>query len=102
MYLTASRPDIMFAVCYCARYQSNPRESHKIVVKRIFRYLKGTPQLGLWYPRNEDFEFIAYSDSDHGDCKLDRKSVTGGCQYLGNRLVSWQCKKADYCIYFYR
>jgi hypothetical protein len=93
MYLTASRPDIMFAVCYCARFQSNPRESHEIAVKRIFRYLKGTPQLGLWYPRNEDFDLIAYSDSDHGGCKLDRKSVTGGCQYLGNRLVSWQCKK---------
>ncbi|KAK1415074.1 hypothetical protein QVD17_30844 [Tagetes erecta] len=93
MYLTASRPDIMYAVCVCARYQSDPKESHLVAVKRIFRYLKGKPNLGLWYPYEGNFELYSYSDSDFGGCALDRKSTTGGCQFLGPRLVSWQCKK---------
>ncbi|KAK1414964.1 hypothetical protein QVD17_30730 [Tagetes erecta] len=93
MYLTASRPDIMYSVCVCARYQSDPKESHLVAVKRIFRYLKGKPNLGLWYPYEGNFELYSYSDSDFGGCALDRKSTTGGCQFLGPRLVSWQCKK---------
>ncbi|KAI3763409.1 hypothetical protein L1987_53867 [Smallanthus sonchifolius] len=93
MYLTASRPDIMFAVCQCARYQANPKLSHLNVVKRIFKYLKGKPRLGLWYPKDSEFNLFAFTDSDHGGCNLDRKSTTGGCQFLGERLVSWQCKK---------
>ncbi|KAD3067019.1 hypothetical protein E3N88_34899 [Mikania micrantha] len=93
MYLTASRPDIMFSVCQCAKYQANPKASHLIAVKKIFRYLVGKPKLGLWYPKNSEFRLFAYSDSDFGGCNLDRKSTTGGCQYLGDRLVSWQCKK---------
>ncbi|KAK1419452.1 hypothetical protein QVD17_28620 [Tagetes erecta] len=93
MYLTASRPDIMYAVCVCARYQSDPKESHLVAVKRIFRYLKGKPNLGLWYPYEGNFELYSYSDSDFGGYALDRKSTTGGCQFLGPRLVSWQCKK---------
>ncbi|KAD5508036.1 hypothetical protein E3N88_15739 [Mikania micrantha] len=92
MYLTASRPDIMFSVCQCARYQANPKASYLIAVKRIFRYLFGKPRLGLWYPKNSKFKLFAYSDIDFGGCNLDRKSTTGGCQYLGDRLVSWQCK----------
>jgi len=93
MYLTASRPDIMFAVCNCARYQSDPKESHLTAVKRIFRYLKGKPRLGLWYPKNSPMKLHAYTDSDYGGCNLDRKSTTGGCQLIGDRLISWQCKK---------
>jgi hypothetical protein len=93
LYLTASRPDIMFSTCLCARFQSDPKESHLIAVKRIFRYLKGTPNLGLWYPRESDFSLIGYSDSDYAGCKIDRKSTTGTCQFLGNRLVSWASKK---------
>jgi hypothetical protein len=93
MYLTASRPDIMFAVCICARFQSNPKETHLKAVKRILRYLKGQPALGLWYPVEGNFDFIAYTDSDFGGCNFDRKSTSGGCQFLGSRLVSWQCKK---------
>ncbi|KAI3743509.1 hypothetical protein L1987_61219 [Smallanthus sonchifolius] len=93
MYLTASRPDIMFAVCLCSRFQSQPKESHMIAVKRIFRYLKGKPRLGLWYSKQQSFDFKAYTDSDYGGCNLDRKSTSGGCQFLGDRLVSWQCKK---------
>ncbi|GKC27742.1 putative ribonuclease H-like domain-containing protein [Tanacetum coccineum] len=93
MYLTASRPDIMFAVCACARFQVTPKASHLNVVKRIFRYLKHQPKLGLWYPKDSPFELEAYSDSDYGGASLDRKSTTGGCQFLGRRLISWQCKK---------
>ncbi|KAD4385679.1 hypothetical protein E3N88_25848 [Mikania micrantha] len=93
MYLTASRPNIMFSFCQSARYQANPMASHLIAVKRIFRYLVGKPRLGLWYPKNYEFHLFAYSDSDFGGCNLDRKSTTGGCQYFGDRLVSWQCKK---------
>ncbi|KAC9209899.1 hypothetical protein E3N88_46193 [Mikania micrantha] len=93
MYLTASRPDIMFATCLCARYQSKLRVSHLIAVKRILRYLKGTLELGLWYPNDDNFELTAYSDSDYGGCKRDFKSTSAGCQFFGNRLVTWQCKK---------
>ncbi|GJU86104.1 putative ribonuclease H-like domain-containing protein, partial [Tanacetum coccineum] len=93
MYLTASRPDIMFSVCACSRFQVTPKISHLQAVKRIFRYLKGKPKLGLWYPRESSFDLIAYSDSDYGGANLDRKSITGGCQFLGHRLISWQCKK---------
>ncbi|GJW81532.1 hypothetical protein Tco_0145507 [Tanacetum coccineum] len=93
MYLTASRPDIRFAVCACARFQVTPKTSHLLAVKRIFRYLKGKSTLGLWYSRDSPFELVAYTDSDYVGATLDRKSTTGGCQFLGNRLISWQCKK---------
>ncbi|GJZ23402.1 putative ribonuclease H-like domain-containing protein [Tanacetum coccineum] len=93
MYLTASRPDIMFAVCACARFQVTPKASHLNAVKRIFRYLKHQPKLGLWYPRDSPFELEAFLDSDYEGASLDRKSTTGGCQFLGRRLISWQCKK---------
>ncbi|GJW95283.1 putative ribonuclease H-like domain-containing protein [Tanacetum coccineum] len=93
MYLTSSRPDIMFAVCACARYQVNPKVSHLYIVKRIFRYLKGQPKLGLLYPKDSPFDLVAYTDSDYVGASLDRKSTIGGCQFLGSRLISWQCKK---------
>nr|GEX14603.1 hypothetical protein [Tanacetum cinerariifolium] len=93
MYLTASRPDIIFAICAYARHQVTPKECHLHVVKRIFRYLKGHPKLGLWYPKESPFDMVAYSDSDYGGATQERKSTTGGCQFLGRRLVSWQCKK---------
>ncbi|KAK1415097.1 hypothetical protein QVD17_30868 [Tagetes erecta] len=80
-------------VCVCARYQSDPKVSHLIAIKRILRYLKGKPNLSLWYPYNGNFELYSYSASDYGGCTLDRKSTTGGCQFLGPHLVSWQCKK---------
>nr|GEV50449.1 hypothetical protein [Tanacetum cinerariifolium] len=78
MYLTASRPDVMFSVCACARHQVTPKECHLHAVKRIFRYLKGHPKLGL---------------CDYGGATQDCKSTTKGCQFLGRRLISWQCKK---------
>ena len=93
LYLTASRPDIMFATSMCARYQADPKESHLAAVKRIFRYLKGTPALGLWYPRDSPFDLIGYTDADHAGCPIDRKSTSGGCQFLGHRLISWSSKK---------
>ncbi|GJY44155.1 hypothetical protein Tco_0432368 [Tanacetum coccineum] len=93
MYLTTSRPDIMFAVCACARFQVTPKTSHLLAVKIIFRYLKGKPILGLWYSKDSPFELVAYTDSDYARATQDRKFTTGGCQFLGNRLISWQCKK---------
>ncbi|KAD4385880.1 hypothetical protein E3N88_26049 [Mikania micrantha] len=93
MYLTASRPDIMFATCVCARFQAAPKESHLIAVKRIFRYLQGTQSLGIWYSTGHSCKLVAFSDSDYAGCKLTRKSTCGGCQFLGNCLVSWQSKK---------
>ena len=93
LYLTASRPDIMFATCLCARFQSCPKESHMIAIKRIFRYLKGTPSLGLWYPKDTGFNLVGYSDADYAGCRVDRKSTSGSCQFLGSRLVSWYSKK---------
>ena len=97
MYLTASRPDIMFSVHLCARYQSNPKESHYQAVKRIFRYLRGTIHLGIWYPKETGFELTSYSDADHAGCKLDRKSTSGSAQFLGDKLVSWSSKKQN-CV----
>nr|GEU42062.1 uncharacterized mitochondrial protein AtMg00810-like [Tanacetum cinerariifolium] len=93
MYLTSSRPDIMFAVCACARFQVTPKASHLYTVKRIFRYLKGKPHLGLWYLKDSPFDLVAHSDSDYAGVSLDIKSITGGCQFFGCRLISWQCKK---------
>ncbi|GJY30928.1 hypothetical protein Tco_0414423 [Tanacetum coccineum] len=93
MYLTASRPDIMFAVCACSRFQVTLKSSHLSAVKRIFRYLKGKPKLGLWYPRVSSFDLESSSDSDYAGANLDRESTTRGCQFLGRRLISWQCKK---------
>nr|GEZ01169.1 hypothetical protein [Tanacetum cinerariifolium] len=93
MYLTSSRPDIMFSVCACSRFQVQTKVSHFHAVKRIFRYLKGQPKLGLWYPNDSPLRLEAFSDSDYAGASLDRKSTIGGCQFLGSRLISWQCKK---------
>ncbi|KAJ9539154.1 hypothetical protein OSB04_031887 [Centaurea solstitialis] len=95
LYLTASRPDIMYSTCLCARYQAEPKESHLTAVKRIFRYLKGTPNLGLWYSKDSGFDLTAYSNSDFAGCKIDRKSTTGGCHLLGGKLVSWTSKEQN-------
>nr|GEW03074.1 ribonuclease H-like domain-containing protein [Tanacetum cinerariifolium] len=85
--------NIMFAVCACARHQVTPKECHLYAVKRIFRYLKGNPKLGLWYPKESPFDLVAYSENDYGGANQDQKSTTRGCQFLGRRLISWQCKK---------
>ncbi|GJS48132.1 retrovirus-related pol polyprotein from transposon TNT 1-94 [Tanacetum coccineum] len=95
MYLTASRPDIAFATFVCARYQARPTVKHLKEVKRIFRYLRQSYNMGLWYPKDSGFELIAYSDADHAGCKDDYKSTSGGLQFLGGKLVSWSSKKQD-------
>ncbi|GJZ10929.1 putative ribonuclease H-like domain-containing protein [Tanacetum coccineum] len=92
MYLTSFRPDNMFSVCASLRFQVQPKVSYLNAVKRIFRYLKG-PNLGLWYPKDSPFILEAFSDSGYEGASLDRKSTTGGCQFLSSRLISWQCKK---------
>src|SRR5262249_9078648 len=95
LYLTASRPDIMFSVCLCSRFQSKPKESHLIAVKRIFRYLADTLDFGLWYPKDRVFDLVSYSDSDFAGCKIDRKGTSGTCQFLGGCLISWSSKKQN-------
>ncbi|GJU25796.1 hypothetical protein Tco_1164417 [Tanacetum coccineum] len=95
MYLTASRPDIAFATFVCARYQARSTEKHLKKVKRIFRYLRQTINMGLWYSKDSAFELIAYSDADHAGCNDDCKSTSGGIQFLGDKLVSWSFKKQD-------
>ncbi|WVZ84461.1 hypothetical protein U9M48_031491 [Paspalum notatum var. saurae] len=90
---TSHRPDIQFAVCLCARYQASPRTSHRQAVKRIFRYLKFTPELGLWYSSGSSLFLRGFSDADHAGCRIDRKSTSGTCQLLGTSLVSWSYRK---------
>jgi hypothetical protein len=97
LYMTTSRsrPDIMFSVCICARFQASPKEAHLVAVKRILRYLKHTPSIGLWYPKGARFQLIGYSDSDYTGCKIDRKGTSGGCHLLGRSRVSWTSKKQN-------
>jgi hypothetical protein len=83
----------MLIVCICARFQAAPKQFHLRVVKRIMRYLVLTPYLGLWYPKGAHFELIGYSDADYAGCKVDRRSTSGTCQFLGRSLVCWSSKK---------
>nr|GEU96195.1 uncharacterized mitochondrial protein AtMg00810-like [Tanacetum cinerariifolium] len=93
LYLMASRPDIMFSVCLCARFQEVPKTTHLEAVKRIFRYIKGTTHLGLWYPKGTGVETIVYADSDHARDYVDCKSTSGVCTLIGCCLTSWFSKK---------
>ncbi|GKE94997.1 uncharacterized mitochondrial protein-like protein, partial [Tanacetum coccineum] len=96
MYLTASRPDIVHATCYYARYQARPTEKHLKEIKRIFWYLKNTINMGLWYPKDTGFELTSFLDLDHAGCLDTRKSTFGGIQFLGgDKLVSRSSKKHD-------
>ncbi|CAM9000245.1 unnamed protein product [Rhodiola kirilowii] len=95
LYLTASRPDIMFSVCQCARFQAEPRESHVKAVNRILRYLKGTEKLVLWYPRVKSLRLEGYTDADFAGDRTDRKSTSGMAQFLRSCLVSWGSKKQN-------
>nr|GEU54229.1 uncharacterized mitochondrial protein AtMg00810-like [Tanacetum cinerariifolium] len=95
MYLIASRPDIAFVTFVCARYQARPTEEHLKEVKWIFRYLRQTINMGLWYSKDSGFERIAYSDVDHVGCNDDCKNTSGGIQFLRDKLVSWSSKKQD-------
>ncbi|GJR11017.1 copia protein [Tanacetum coccineum] len=93
MYLSASRPDIVFAVCMYTRYQAMPTEKHLHAIKRIFRYLKGTIYTGLWYPKDSSFALRAFADSDYAGCQDTRRSMSGSAQFLGDKLISWSSKK---------
>ncbi|GJR90609.1 retrovirus-related pol polyprotein from transposon TNT 1-94 [Tanacetum coccineum] len=93
MYLTSSRPDLNHVVCLCARYQAKPTEKHLQAVKRIFRYLNGTINMGLWYSKDTDMSLTAYADADHAGCQDTRRSTSGSAQFLGDKLVSWSSKK---------
>jgi len=93
LYLTTNRPSIMFVVCPCVRFQSNPKESHLKVVKMILKYLKGTSTVGLWYPSHSPIQLVGYSNSDFAGCKLDKKSISATCHLLGSSLISWHNKK---------
>jgi hypothetical protein len=95
LYLCASRPDIMLSVCMCARFHANPKEVHLRAMKRIMRYLVYIPKSELWYPKGSTFDLIGYSDIDYAGCKIDRKSTSGTCQFLGRSLVSWASKKQN-------
>ncbi|GJT08578.1 copia protein [Tanacetum coccineum] len=93
MYLTASRPDLVFDVCMCARYQSKPTKKHLEAVKRVFRYLQGTINMGLWYPKDTAIALTTYVDADHAGCQDTRRSTSGSAQFLGDKLVSWSSEK---------
>nr|GEU50787.1 retrovirus-related Pol polyprotein from transposon TNT 1-94 [Tanacetum cinerariifolium] len=93
MYLTTSRPDLVFAVCMCARYQASPTKKHLEALKRVFWYLKKTINWGLWYPKDTAMELTAYADADHAGCQDTRRSTSGSAQFLGDKLVSWSFKK---------
>nr|GEW28767.1 hypothetical protein [Tanacetum cinerariifolium] len=93
LYLMASRTNITFSVCLCARFQEAPKTSHLEVVKCIFQYIKGTMHLGLWYPKGTIIEIVVYTDSDHAGDYVDRKSTSGICTFVGCCLTSWLSKK---------
>ncbi|GJS77367.1 hypothetical protein Tco_0727248 [Tanacetum coccineum] len=95
MYLTSSIPDIVHATCLCARYQAKPTEKHLKEVKRIFHYLRGTVNMGIWYMKDSGFELTGFSDADYAGCRDTFKSTSGGTQFLGKKLVSWSSKKQD-------
>ncbi|XP_070057728.1 secreted RxLR effector protein 161-like [Nicotiana tomentosiformis] len=95
-YLTASRPDIIFSVGLCARFQANPNESHFTTVKRILRYLKGTTDLCLWYPKGSNFNLVGYADADYIGFLVDRKSTSDMAHFLGSCLVFWATKKKSF------
>jgi hypothetical protein len=93
LYIRTSHPDIMHVVGMVGRYQSTPKQSHLLAIKRIFRYLKETMTYGLWYPRNQNFQLTAYSDVDWAKCVDERKRTSGGAFFLGDSLVEWPSKK---------
>ncbi|XP_070045552.1 uncharacterized mitochondrial protein AtMg00810-like [Nicotiana tomentosiformis] len=95
LYLTASRPDIVFSMVLCARFQSNPKESYLKAAKRILRYLKGTHDLVLYYPSGDNLNLVRYADADYVGYLVDRKSTSGMAHFLGSCLISWGTRKQN-------
>ncbi|GKB12299.1 hypothetical protein Tco_0846222 [Tanacetum coccineum] len=99
MYLTASRPDLVFALCMCARYQGKPTTKHLHTVKRIFRYLRGTINMGMWYPKDSCIDLTDFVDADHAGCQDTKKSTSGSMQLLeasGERVVELYFVRIEY------
>ncbi|XP_070035307.1 secreted RxLR effector protein 161-like [Nicotiana tomentosiformis] len=95
LYLTASRPDIVFSIGLCARFQSNPKESHLKAAKRILRYLKGTHDLVLYYPSGDNFNLVGYADADYAGYLVDMKNTSRMAHFLGSCLISWGTRKQN-------
>jgi hypothetical protein len=93
LYLAATRPDIQFAVGLCTRFQASPRFSHRTVVQRVFRYLKHTPEFGIWYSASSSLDLVSFSDADFAGCGIDRKSTSETCHFIGSSLVCWSSRK---------
>jgi hypothetical protein len=93
LYLTATGPDIQFTVGLCAHFQASPRSSHRMAVQRVFRYLKHTPEFGIWYSASSSLDLVGFSDADFVGCGIDRKSTSGTCHFLGSSLVCWSSRK---------
>jgi hypothetical protein len=93
MYLTATRPDIQFTVGLCVRFQASTRSSHQMTVQRVFRYLKHTPEFGIWYSASSSLDLVGFSDADFVGCGIDRKSTSGTCHFLGSFLICWFSRK---------
>ncbi|GKB70256.1 hypothetical protein Tco_0931668 [Tanacetum coccineum] len=91
MYLTSSRPDLVFAVCMCARYQAKPTKKNFHAVKRIFQYLSGTTNMGMWYSKDSFIALTTFADADHAGCQDTKKSTSGSMQLLGDRLIPLYC-----------
>ena len=96
LYLTPSRPDIVYSVGMCARFQACPRDSHLKDAKRILRYLKKTEDLVLFYPAGDTFDLVGFVDADFAGYKVDRKSTFGMVHFLGSSLISWGTKKQNF------
>jgi hypothetical protein len=93
LYLTTTRPDIQFSVCLCTRFQASLRTSHQLAVKRIFRYFRYTPELGLWYSASSSLSLLVFFGADFAGCRVDQISTLGTCEFLGSTLVSWSSRK---------
>ena len=95
LYVTATRPDIQFAMCLCAHFQASPRSSHRMAIQRILRYLKHTLEFGIWYSTSSSLDLVGFSDADFAGCGIDRKSISGTCHFLVSSLVCWSsCKQS--------
>jgi hypothetical protein len=93
LYLTVTQPDIQFTVGLCAHFQAFPRFSHRMTVQWIFRYLKYTPEFGIWYSVSSSLDLVGFSDADFAGCGIDRKSTSGTCHFLGSSVVCWSSRK---------
>nr|GEX70193.1 uncharacterized mitochondrial protein AtMg00810-like [Tanacetum cinerariifolium] len=102
LYLIASRHDLQFAICMCARYQARPTKKHVYAVKRIFRYLRVTVNQGLWYPKDSSVALTAFADADHAGCQDTHRNTSGSLQFLGERLISWSSKRQKSAAIFSR